>query len=156
MIVIIIALILLIIRHRLCKCHRPETMTPKQEVAAERLRIAEANRLARIEKENQRRMAQAEKHRQKVVQALEDIPFYDTQLERLYPTAEAIKARYTKACEAVDRDTQLNQYGAVISDKEADKHLAERDKLLKKLIITENQIHALERKRAQAKATARS
>lgn len=105
--------------------------------------------------ERQLKAAQAEKKRlekqqQQKAQAKNDIPFYEIQLERLYITVEDVRNIYKKACDNVNHDNDLNRYGAVVKDKVVNQHIQERDKTLKKLITLENQIHALEKKLAQA------
>ena len=114
---------------------------------------AEIKRQERAEREEERRQAQEAKQRQKAAQAAEDIPFYETQLERLYPIAEALRANYKRAADAVNHDAHLNQFGAVVHDKEVTAHLNQRDKLMRKLITVEDQIHTLERRQAQAIAS---
>ena len=113
---------------------------------------AEIKRQERAEREEERRQVQEAKQRQKAAQAAEDIPFYETQLERLYPTAETLRYNYKLACDSVLHDAEMNMYGAVIKDKLVNEHIAQRDKLLKKLIIAENQIHTLEKKIQAAQA----
>ena len=124
----------------------------KQAVIASRAQQAEEKRLTRIQRENERRQAQEEKRRQKAEQAAQDLPFYEVQLERLYPTAESLRHQYKLAVESVNHDNEMNQHGSVIKDKVVNQHISERDKLLKKLIIAENQIHALEKKIHAAQA----
>lgn len=119
------------------------TMTARQTQA-------EIKRQERAEREEERRQAQEGKQRQKAAQAAEDIPFYETQLERLYPTAETLRYNYKLACDSVLHDAEMNMYGAVIKDKLVNEHIAQRDKLMRKLITVENQIHTMERRQAQA------
>ena len=151
MIIILLIAIIFSIRH-ISRKRKSQRMTPKQTAAAERLRIAEAKRMERIRKENERRQAQEEKQRQKIAQAEQDLPFYEAQLERLYPTAESLRHQYRQACDSVNHDEEMNQYGAVIKDKVINDHISERDKLLKKLITAENTIHSLEKKLSAAQA----
>lgn len=107
---------------------------------------------AKQEKENERAKAKQEKQQQQKQQAQQDIPFYDIQLERLYTTVEDTRQQYKKALENVKIDTELNRItdGKAVKEKVIEKHITERDKALKKLVILENQIHALEKKKAQA------
>ena len=124
----------------------------KQAAIAYRARQAEEKHLARIQRENERRQAQEEKRRQQKEQAAQDLPFYEVQLERLYPTAESLRHQYKLAIESVNHDSEMNQHGAVIKDKVVNEHITQRDRLLKKLTIAENQIHALEKKIHAAQA----
>lgn len=134
------------------KNRRKEKQREKARQAAAAAKIAEneIKRLQRIQKENQRKTEKAEKHKAQLLQALNDIPFYQIQLDRLYITVEDTRNQYKKACDNVNHDNALNRYGAVIKDKVVNQHITERDKALKKLITLENQIHALEKKKAAA------
>ena len=123
----------------------PAAMTAKQLQALEKEKAKQEKEIARIQ-------AKQEKQQQQKQQARQDIPFYDIQLERLYISAADTRNQYKKALESVKLDTELNRLtdGKAVKEKVVDKHIADRDKALKKLVILENQIHALEKKKAAA------
>ena len=107
---------------------------------------------ASVARAEERERAKAEKMRLKREQAEADLPFYEIQLERLIQTAEDARYQYQRACEAVAHDLEMNRHGAIVRDKVVTAHIAERDRLLKKLITAENSIHAIERKAALAES----
>ena len=153
LIIIILLSIKPAIRHykkRQARKEEQNIIIARQAAAAARLKENERKRLEKIEKENQRKKEKTEKHKTQLLQALDDIPFYQIQLDRLYITVEDTRNQYKKACDNVNHDNALNRYGAVIKDKVVNQHITERDKALKKLIILENQIHALEKKKTAA------
>lgn len=141
MITLSIIFIVLIIYAARRNGYSPPTLTPAQE-----------KKLARLEKEKQREEIRREKLETQKQQAKNDIPFYDIQLERLYITVEDTRNQYKKALENVKLDNELNRLtdGKAVKEKVVEKHINERDKALKKLVILENQIHALEKKKAAA------
>ena len=98
--------------------------------------------LDRMARERAREM----KAQQKKEQAMQDLPFYEIQLERIQRTAEDLRQQYYIANDSVNHDLEMNSYGAVIRDEVVNKHISERDRILKKLITAENAIHALEKK----------
>lgn len=115
------------------------------------LTAAQQKQLARLEKEKQRENARREKLETQKAQAENDIPFFDIQLQRLYITVEDTRQQYKTACEKVEIDSRFNAiHSSAVKEKIVNKHIAERDKALKKLITLENQIHALEKKKTQA------
>ena len=127
--------------HRLTAKAKPTTAPQTARKEAER-----------FQRQEEKRVKQEAKLEQKKAQASEDLPFYQIQLDRLLPTAESTRTLYKKAVEAVRHDEAMNSYGAVVKGEVVEKHLAERDRLLRRLIVTENQIHALEKKIMTAEA----
>ena len=123
----------------------PRAATIKSLQALEKEKAKQEKEIARIQ-------AKQEKQQQQKQQALQDIPFYDIQLERLYISAADTRNQYRKALESVKLDTELNRLtdGKAVKEKVVNQHITDRDKALKKLVILENQIHALEKKKAAA------
>ena len=135
---------------------KPSKAAASNETTSEQRRSAQAidANIARIQRENERRQAQEAKHRQKVAQARQDIPFYEVQLERLYITADQLNHQYKTAVENLRIDAELNRItdGKAVKAKIIEQHIAARDNTMKKLIAIETRIHAMEAKKAKAEA----
>ena len=121
---------------------QPARNPAKLERDAERER-ARAERAERLE---EKRAAQIE-------QAELDAPFYESQLDdytRLHRDAQRL---YEAAQAEVDRDDELNKYGAVVSIKTYSKHVAMRDRYKKAVLMYERQIHAAQKNLDKARRT---
>lgn len=98
----------------------------------------ERARAERAERLEEKRAAQVE-------QAELDAPFYESQLDdytRLHRDAQRL---YEAAQSEVDKDVELNKYGAVVSIKTYSKHIAARDRYKKAVLMYERQIHAAQK-----------
>lgn len=114
---------------------RPPARLEKERARAERAERMEAKRAAQIE------------------QAELDAPFYESQLDdytRLHRDAHRL---YEAAQLEVDKDDELNKYGAVVSIKTYAKHVAMRDRYKKAVLMYERQIHAAQKNLDKAKRT---
>ena len=121
-----------------------------QAKAAEKAAHAAAKAAAIERKAAERRAALAEKQAAERIQAKEDIPYYQNQLARFYEMIAAAKAELKAARDRCRLDSEMNRYAAAIPEKLVSKHIAERDKLLNKVIRLENQIHAMEKRLLKA------
>ena len=117
--------------------------------------------IARREKEREKAAKQAERNAAKErkaeearEQAKEDIPYFENQLSRWYEMIEDANVDLQLARQSVKHDAEMNAHGAVVAEKVVKKHIAERDKLAKKVVTLENQIHAAEKKLNNAKRIA--
>lgn len=109
--------------------------TERERARAERAERLEAKRAAQVE------------------QAELDAPFYESQLDdytRLHRDAQRL---YEAAQSEVDKDEELNKYGAVVSIKTYSKHVAMRDRYKKAVLMYERQIHAAQKNLDKAKRT---
>ena len=98
----------------------------------------ERARAERAERLEEKRAAQIE-------QAEMDVPFYESQLDdytRLHRDAQRL---FEAAQSEVDKDDELNKYGAVVSIKTYSKHVAMRDRYKKAVLMYERQIHAAQK-----------
>ncbi len=110
----------------------------------------------RAQKEAEREEAKRQKEAEARAQAEEDIPYLETQLSRYYEMIEDAKADLRLARQRVKHDAEMNEHGAIIAEKVVNKHITERDKLMKKVITLENQIHAAEKKLSKAQQIAQN
>jgi hypothetical protein len=60
---------------------------------------------------------------------------------------------YEAAQSEVDKDDELNKYGAVVSIKTYSKHVAMRDRYKKAVLMYERQIHAAQKNLDKARRT---
>ena len=134
------------------KPRKNKTMTAKQAAAAARLEENQRRRLDKIEKENQRKKAQAAKRRQQVNQAIKDIDFIETQKNLLAPLVVEYRKQAKNARLEIENDNMLNQYGAVKNAAETRKHQQQYEYYLKRVIALEKQLYTLEKKKAAAQA----
>lgn len=119
---------------------------PKEAARQAREKEKARKEAERIEKEKQRQREKQVKAAQEKEQAKEDIPYLKNQLERFYKMIQDTETDLQIARQRVEYDSMANQYGSIVQEKEVNKHIADRDKLLNKLIKLENQIHAAEKK----------
>lgn len=120
----------------------------ERERAAKEAERAEAKRQREEERERK-----AEAARQ---QAEADKVFLVEQIDKLYNMLWDADADLKAARETCQHDNECNRHGAVISEKEASKHRAERDKLEKKVMQLERNIHSYETKLNKAQQIAQS
>lgn len=99
----------------------------------------------------EREAAQRRKAVEERAQALEDIPYWENRLEQLYEQIEDASSLLQTARRTCRHDAEMNQHGAVIAEKIVAKHIAERDKLMRKVMMLESQIHAAEMKLNKAR-----
>ena len=118
------------------------------EKAAKEAERAEAKR--QREEERERKTTAARQ------QAEADIIFLVEQIDKLYNLLREADAELKNARLTCQHDNECNKHGAVISDKEAAKHRAERDKLEKKVMQLERNIHSYESKLYKAQQIAQS
>lgn len=112
----------------------------------------EENRLAQQTEKDARRAAltvakeaaQKRKRAAEITQAKETVAYCSSQLERLYQVITGYKNALHYAQKQVDYDEQANRYGAVVTQKQLDRHIKERDKLLSKVVTAETAIYRLE------------
>lgn len=102
---------------------------------------AERERIAAEKKAERERKATAERQ-----QAAADKDFYIEQIDKLNSMLWELDEELQAAKEKVKQDLILNKYGAVVPEKIAAKHRADRDKIAKKVMQIENSIHAKETK----------
>ena len=133
----------------------------KREKAKAEESRARAIKTAQAEKEAERAEAkrQREEERERKTtaarqQAEADIIFFVEQIDKLYNFLREADAELNKARLTCIHDNECNQHGAVISEKEAAKHRAERDKLEKKVMQLERNIHSYESKLYKAQQIA--
>lgn len=117
----------------------PHTPTQAELARLERKR-ERASQAAQREAAKQRK---AEAERQ---QAAADTSFYIDQIDKLYSMLWDADAELQTARKTCQYDNEMNKNGAVIPEKIAAKHRADRDKLARRVMQLENSIHARETK----------
>lgn len=110
----------------------------ERERAAKEAERAEAKRQRDAERE---RKAEAERQ-----QAEADKVFLVEQIDKLYKILWDADSELKAARETCQHDNEMNRHGAVIPEKQAAKHRAERDKLEKKVMQLERNIYSYETK----------
>lgn len=108
----------------------------------------------RAEKQAEKERAAEEKRMIQKAQAVEDVAFLENRLECLYEQIEDANAQLYAARRNCRYDADMNSHGAVVADKIVNKHIAERDKLMRKVMTLENQIHSAEQKLNKARRIA--
>lgn len=79
-------------------------------------------------------------------QAAADEAFLIEQIDKLYQMLWEADEDLELARQNCQHDNEMNRAGAVVADKVVNKHRADRDKLAKKVMNLERQIHAFESK----------
>ena len=120
----------------------------ERERAAKEAERAESKRQREEEKE---RKAEAERQ-----QAEADKFFLVEQIDKLYTMLWDADAELKAARQTCQHDGEMNRAGAVIAEKMVSKHRAERDKLERKVMQLERNIHSYETKLNKAQQIAQS
>lgn len=122
-----------------------------------------ARQRERDEKQRQREAIAAEKaaaHERKEEaakqQAAADEEFLIKQIDKLYKMIWDADEELTAARQLCQHDREANKAGAVVPDKIANKHRAERDNLEKKVMQLERNIYSYETKLNKAQQIARN
>lgn len=89
-------------------------------------------------------------------QAAADADFLICQIDKLYSMLWDADAELTAARRTCEHDSEANKAGAVVAEKIASKHRAERDKLEKKVMQLERNIHSYETKLNKAQQIAQN
>lgn len=112
----------------------------------------------RRKEEEKERKAEAKRQKEEAAraQAEEDIPYLLNQLDRLKEMIEDAKADLRIARQRVQYDAEMNAHGAVIAEKIVNKHIAERDKAMRKVMSLETQIHSKEKQLTKAQLIAQN
>lgn len=115
---------------------------------------------AKLERDIERERARAEraerleaKRAAQIEQAELDAPFYESQLDDYTRLHRDVQRLYEAAQSEVDKDDELNKYGAVVSIKTYSKHIAARDRYKKAVLMYERQIHAAQKNLDKARRT---
>ena len=93
-----------------------------------------------------------EKRKAEVEQAKDDRAFLLNQLKRFDTLIAETNANLYKAQKSVDLDVWMDEHGTPVAEKVSNKHITERDRLVKLVIRYETQIHAAEKKLAKVEA----
>lgn len=135
----------------------------KREKAKAEESRARAIKTAQAEKEAERAEAkrQREEERERKAtaarqQAEADKVFLVEQIDKLYNMLWDADSELKAARQTCQHDSEMNRAGAVIADKVVSKHRAERDKLEKKVMQLERNIHSYESKLYKAQQIAQS
>lgn len=121
---------------------------------AELQRREKAAREAEVKRQKEaERKRKAEANRQ---QAEADKVFLVEQIDKLYNMLWDADADLKAARETCKHDNEMNKYSAVIPEKQAAKHRADRDKLEKKVMQLERNIHSYETKLNKAQQIAQN
>ena len=127
-----------------------KTVSPADLERQRKEREKAAREAARAEREAEKqRKAEAERQ-----QAAADRDFYIEQLDKLNAMLWKLDNDLNKANEVCQHDAEMNKHGAVVAEKIVNKHLADRDKLARKVMQLENAIHAKETKLNKARLVA--
>lgn len=134
---------------------------PKRRAKQDATRQQAAQRID--EKQRQREAIAAEKaaarERKETAarqQAAADEEFLIKQIDKLYKMIWDADEELTAARQLCQHDREANKAGAVVPDKIAAKHRAERDKLEKKVMQLERNIYSYETKLNKAQQIARN
>lgn len=123
-------------------------------------RQKERERAAReAERAEAKRQREEERERKAVAnrqQAEADKVFLVEQIDKLYTMLWEADAELTAARRTCQHDAEANKAGAVVADKITAKHRAERDKLEKKVMQLERNIHSYEAKLNKAQQIAQN
>lgn len=122
-----------------------------------------AKQIERDAKQRQRETVAAEKaaarERKETAarqQAAADAAFLVNQIDKLYNMLWDADAELDTARSTCEHDREANKAGAVVAEKIASKHRAERDKLEKKVMQLERNIHSYETKLNKAQQIAQN
>ncbi len=122
-----------------------------------------AKQIERDAKQRQRETVAAEKaaarERKETAarqQAAADAAFLVGQIDKLYSMLWDADADLDAARRTCEHDREANKAGAVVAEKIASKHRAERDKLEKKVMQLERNIHSYESKLNKAQQIAQN
>lgn len=108
----------------------------------------------RQRKEHERRIKEAEKAEKEArerEQALEDIQFYHTQIKRHREMLNDAEKQLNQVRKELSENEEIDSIApGAVSEKVLEKQRRERDKLTKRVITLENQIHSMETKLGKA------
>lgn len=146
--IIFIILIVIVVIRKSGKANNTSSynfVSPADLVKREKEKEKAQREAARILQQQQREKEKQIKLENEKQQAVEDIPYLKNQLDRYYEMINACQIDLKLARQRVQYDNDMNKYGAVISEKVVNKHVADRNKLLQKISKLEGQIHAAEK-----------
>lgn len=130
------------------------TVSPAELQKREKERERAAREAERARVKAEREAEKERKAEEERAQAREDIPYWENRLEQLYEQIEDANNLLYTARRTCKHDSAMNTHGAVIAEKIVAKHISERDKLMRKVMQIESQIHAAETKLKRAQYVA--
>lgn len=127
----------------------------KESEKAQREAERREKQLARDRQAEARRIERERRQEAEKQQAAADVDFYTARIDSLYALLWEADAALEAAQRTVDHDEAMNASGgAVIAEKVANKHKAERYKLARRVMQLEGSIRAAEARLNKARITA--
>lgn len=153
--ILLLILLALFLAFRKARPRVAVKQTPKTSVNAKQIELDKKQR-QREAIAAEKAAARERKETAAKQQAVADAAFLVNQIDKLYQMLWDADADLDAARRTCEHDRDANKAGAVVAEKIASKHRAERDKLEKKVMQLERNIHSYETKLNKAQQIAQN